>query len=128
MNILVNFINEESNNMSSLNLEYEYKQDELLGEIEEYFSASDDWNEDICNEVENLLKKIPSNKMFGLLSIQEDDYDLVCELNDFIQQNKNIKLLSEVKTELPSLVLYMFNSKYIIKLNSDQDLEYFISK
>lgn len=126
-----NFINENKEyKMPKLNIKYEYKQDELLGEVGEYFSASDDWDEDTYNEVENLLKKIPSNKMFGYISSEDDneDEDLIFDINDVIQFDKNIKILGKVETDLPSLGLYQLNSIYILQLNSDQDIEYFISK
>ena len=129
MKDLKNFINENKEyEMPKLNVKYEYSTDDLLSEISEYFSASDDWDDDIYDEVENLLKKIPSNKMFGYISSEEEDEDLIFDINDVIQFNKNIKNLGKVETDMPSLGLYQLNSIYILQLNSEQDIEYFISK
>ena len=129
MKDLKNFINENKEyEMPKLNVKYEYSTDDLLSEISEYFSASDDWDDDIYDEVENLLKKIPSNKMFGYISSEEEDEDLIFDINDVIQFNKNIKNLGKVETDMPELGLYQLNSIYILQLNSEQDIEYFISK
>ena len=75
-----------------------------------------------------VVDKIPSNKMFGYISSEEEDEDLIFDINDVIQFNKNIKNLGKVETDMPSLGLYQLNSIYILQLNSDQDTEYFISK
>ena len=131
MKDLKNFINENKEyKMPKLNLDYEYSTDDLLSEISEYFSASDDWDDDTLEKTKKILNKIPSNKMFGYISSEDDneDEDLIYDINDLIQFNKNIKNLGKVETDLPSLGLYQLNSIYILQLNSDQDIEYFISK
>ena len=129
MKNILNFINENKEyKMPKLNLDYEYSTDDLLSEISEYFSASDDWNDDTLEKTKKILNKIPLNKMFGYISSEDDNEDLIYDINDVIQFNKNIKILGKVETDLPSLGLYQLNSIYILQLNSDQDIEYFISK
>jgi hypothetical protein len=131
MKDLKNFISENKEyKMPKLNIKYEYKQDELLGEVEEYFSASDDWDDETLEKTKKILNKIPSNTMFGYISSEDDneDEDLIFNINDVIQFNKNIKNLGKVETDMPSLGLYQLNSIYILRLNSEQDIEYFISK
>ena len=131
MKDLKNFISENKEyKMPKLNIKYEYKQDELLGEVEEYFSASDDWDDETLEKTKKILNKIPSNTMFGYISSEDDneDEDLIFNINDVIQFNKIIKNLGKVETDMPSLGLYQLNSIYILQLNSEQDIEYFISK
>jgi len=129
MKDLKNFISENKEyKMPKLNIKYEYKQDELLGEVEEYFSASDDWDDETLEKTKKILNKIPSNKMFGYISSEEEDEDLIFDIHNVIQFNKNIKNLGKVETDMPSLGLYQLNSIYILRLNSEQDIEYFISK
>ena len=131
MKDLKNFINENKEyKMPKLNIKYEYKKDELLGEVAEYFSASDDWDDETLEKTKKILNKIPSNTMFGYISSEDDneDEDLIFNINDVIQFNKNIKNLGKVETDMPSLGLYQLNSIYILQLNSEQDIEYFISK
>ena len=129
MKNILNFINENKEyKMPKLNLDYEYSTDDLLSEISEYFSASDDWNDDTLEKTKKILNKIPLNKMFGYISSEDDNEDLIYDINDVIQFNKNIKNLGKVETDMPSLGLYQLNSIYILQLNSEQDIEYFISK
>jgi hypothetical protein len=129
MKDLKKFINENKEyKMPKLNLDYEYSTDDLLSEISEYFSASDDWDDDTLEKTKKILNKIPSNKMFGYISSEEEDEDLIFDIHNVIQFNKNIKNLGKVETDMPSLGLYQLNSIYILRLNSEQDIEYFISK
>ena len=121
-------LNEAKNLPSFSKLEFEYSLDDVLAEVEDYFTISDDLDDKVDEEIKTLFKKIEGKPMFGLIDEYGDFYKLVDKIKDVLYSNENVKELGEVSSNAPTVTLYQLGSTYIFELNSEQDIQYYVSK
>lgn len=127
MKTIINYIYESKELPSLSSLDFDYKASDLLGEIDEYFAQTDDLDESIDGNIKKFLSKIPEDTMFTLIN-DDIDPDLIDEINDVLHFNKKVKQLGRTSSGDTNVTLYALDSKYIVQLNSDQDIQYFVSK
>ena len=128
MKTILNYIYESKELPSMSSLEFDYNVEELLGEIEEYFAATDDLDEGIDGNIKKFLSKIPKDTVFTIIDEYDNNSELIDDINDVLHFNKNVKQLGRTSSGDTNVTLYALDSKYIVQLNSDQDIQYFVSK